>query len=301
MLFWKPKPKKKAEKPTAKRQIAPSAIELPKDIPHITISKPEKSAVKGSTVTQAKKPRHYQKEFLTTFKQIASAGYRSFEVWNDFVVMAACALSNPVDKTHFEEREKRYLKIIRKYRKKEQALFPELLAHTVMALEANPEQDFLGSMYMELDLGSKRLQQIFTPYHICQFMAAITVENVAEQVKEHGYISINDPCCGGGATLIAGVNEARKQLEKADLNYQNHVLVVAQDIDECVALMCYIQLSLLGVAGYVKVGDSLTEPMTTGDKLDHYWFMPMHFSNIWTMRRVFRGFDSLMNEKGDKL
>ena len=121
MLFWKPKPKKKAKKPTAKRQIAPSAIELPKDIPHITIPKPEKSAVKGSTVTQAKKPRHYQKEFLTTFKQIASAGYRSFEVWNDFVVMAACALSNPVDKTHFEEREKRYLKIIRKYRKKEQA------------------------------------------------------------------------------------------------------------------------------------------------------------------------------------
>lgn len=154
MLFWKPKPKKKAKKPTAKRQIAPSAIELPKDIPHITIPKPEKSAVKGSTVTQAKKPRHYQKEFLTTFKQIASAGYRSFEVWNDFVVMAACALSNPVDKTHFEEREKRYLKIIRKYRKKEQALFPELLAHTVMALEENPEQDFLGSMYMELDLGS---------------------------------------------------------------------------------------------------------------------------------------------------
>lgn len=126
-------------------------------------------------------------------------------------------------------------------------------------------------------------------------MAAITVENVAEQVNEHGYISINDPCCGGGATLIAGVNEARKQLEKADLNYQNHVLVVAQDIDECVALMCYIQLSLLGV------GDSLTELMTTGDKLDHYWFMPMYFSNIWTMRRVFRGFDSLMNEKGDKL
>lgn len=35
MLFWKPKPKKKAEKPTAKRQIAPSAIELPKDIENV--------------------------------------------------------------------------------------------------------------------------------------------------------------------------------------------------------------------------------------------------------------------------
>lgn len=81
MLFWKPKPKKKAEKLTVKRHIAPSAIEPPKDIPHITIPKPEKSAAKGSTVTQTEKPRHYQKEFLTTFKQITSAGYRSFEVW----------------------------------------------------------------------------------------------------------------------------------------------------------------------------------------------------------------------------
>lgn len=80
---------------------------------------------------------------------------------------------------------------------------------------------------MELDLGSKRLQQIFTPYHICQLMAAITVENVAEASQRAWLYFVNDPCCGGGATLIAGVNEARKQLEKADLNYQNHVLVVA--------------------------------------------------------------------------
>lgn len=64
MLFWKPKPKKKAKKPTAKRQIAPSAIELPKDIPHITIPKPEKSAVKGSTVTQAKSHAIIRKNFL---------------------------------------------------------------------------------------------------------------------------------------------------------------------------------------------------------------------------------------------
>ena len=142
MLFWKPKPKKKAEKPTAKRQIAPSAIELPKDIPHITIPKPEKSAVKGSTVTQAKKPRHYQKEFLTTFKQIASAGYRSFEVWNDFVVMAACALSNPVDKTHFEEREKRYLKIIRKSEKRNRRCSPNCLLTLLWPWKRTPNRIF---------------------------------------------------------------------------------------------------------------------------------------------------------------
>lgn len=66
-------------------------------------------------------------------------------------------------------------------------------------------------------------------------------------------------------------------------------LVVAQDIDETVALMCYIQLSLLGVAGYVKVGNSLTEPMTGNDNKENYWFTPMYFSNVWVLRRIFGG------------
>ena len=85
--------------------------------------------------------------------------------------MFACSLSNPVDKFHYEEREKRYLKIIKKYNKREQEQFPELAAYVVMALEENPEQDFLGSIFMELNLGDKSNSQFFTPYHVCELMA----------------------------------------------------------------------------------------------------------------------------------
>lgn len=120
-------------------------------------------------------------------------------------------------------------------------------------------------------------------------MAEMTMDDTVKKVEQDGYISINDPCCGAGATLIAGIHAARKQLEKANLNHQNHLLVVAQDIDETVALMCYIQLSLLGVAGYVKVGNSLTEPMTDNDDKENYWFTPMYFSNVWVLRRIFGG------------
>lgn len=142
---------------------------------------------------------------------------------------------------------------------------------------------------MNLELGDDSKAQIFTPYHVCQLMAAITIGNVRSEVEEKGYITICDPCCGAGATLIAGINEARKQLEKADLNFQNHVLVAAQDIDYTVALMCYIQLSLLGLAAYVKVGNSLTEPMCSTDTMENYWFTPIYFSEIWAVRRLFRG------------
>lgn len=87
-------------------------------------------------------------------------------------------------------------------------------------------------------------------------------------------------------------------LQKADgkehLNFQNHVLVSAQDIDELVALMCYLQISLLGVAGYVKVGNSLTEPITSDDTLENYWFTPMYFSDIWETRRTIQRIRSVM-------
>lgn len=212
-----------------------------------------------------------------------------WEVWKDFVVMFACALSNPIDKSHYDEREALYLKTIQKYNKQEQEIFPQLCAETVLALEANPEQDFLGKIFMDLGLGNDAGGQFFTPYHVCEIMAKITIGELLPQVKEKGYITINDCACGAGATLIAAVNEARRQLEKENLNFQNHVLITAQDIDYTTALMCYIQLSLLGVAGYIKIGNTLTEPMRSNDTLENYWFTPMYFSSVWAVRRLFKG------------
>ncbi len=58
--------------------------------------------------------------------------------------MFACALSNPVDKDHFDEREALYLRAIKKYNKQEQPLFSELAAYTVAALEENQEQVLFG-------------------------------------------------------------------------------------------------------------------------------------------------------------
>ncbi len=229
----------------------------------------------------------YRKAFLKTFSELART-HHNWSVWNDFVTMLSCAISNSLDKTNYEKREALYLSIINGYDKPEQKLFPELAAHTVMALEKNPEQDFLGSLFMELNLGDHWKQQVFTPYDVCRLMAEITTENISEQVKNDGFISINDCACGAGATLIAAINEARRQLEKEHLNFQNHVLIAAQDIDFTAAMMCYIQLSLMGAAGYVKVGNSLTDPMMPNNDSKNYWFTPMYFSEVWVTRRLIK-------------
>lgn len=203
--------------------------------------------------------------------------------------MYACAISNAVDKSHFNEREAMYLKRIQKYSKKEQELFPQLAAEVVLALEKNPEQDFLGKIFMELNLSNDSGGQFFTPYNVCRMMAEMTVGDVVAHVEKHGYITINDPACGAGATLIAAVHAAAKPLSEAGFNWQNHVLVTAQDIDYTVALMCYIQLSLLGAAAYIKIGNTFTEPMDSTDTLENYWFTPMYFSGVWSARRLFKG------------
>lgn len=296
MAFWKKRSKQsiaaKGKVYTASPKITPKTepkLQPKEELPH----QPEPQ--------MESRQQNARQEFLKTFRQLTYR-HRAWDIWRDFVIMLACSISNAVDKTHFEEREARYMQIIRKYNKQEQALFPELAAQTVLALEENPGQDFLGGIFMELNLGNESGGQFFTPYHVCEVMSKIAMENdVAQRVKEQGYITINDPCCGAGATLIAGVHEARKQLEKQNLNYQNHVLVIAQDIDEVVAMMCYIQLSLLGIAAYIKVGNTFTEPMIRNDNLENYWFTPIYFSDVWTMRRALHMMEELFErENPDK-
>lgn len=301
MLFWKKKPKRSAtDKPKTKIGSSKEILKQePKPEAILPLAKPKPDIPKKSATAKREiKPQDARKEFLRVFKQLT---YRHgvWDIWRDFIIMFACSLSNPLDKSHYDERENRYLKIIKKYNKQEQNLFPELVAHTVMALEENPEQDFLGGIFMELNLGNSSNGQFFTPYHVCDLMAKIAMhENVAREVNEKGYITISDSCCGAGATLIAGIHEARRQLEKENLNYQNHVLVVAQDIDETVALMCYIQLSLLGVAAYIKIGNTFTEPISPNDTTENYWFTPIYFSDVWVTRRLVRKMDDLL--KGEK-
>jgi len=269
---------------------APEPEPSPEIIPPLAPEKEKKTAPSRST----------GKEFLRIFKQLTEQ-HHPWDIWKDFIVMFACAISNAVDKAEYDKREERYMSIIKRYDKDDQMRFPELVAAVVMALDENQEQDFLGRLCMELELGNDAKAQIFTPYSICRMMAEISVGDVCEEVDIKGCITIHDPCCGAGATLIAGVHEAKRQLEVFDLDYRQHVFVAAQDIDETVALMCYIQLSLLGVAGYVKVGNSLTEPMTTLDSFENYWFTPMCFSEAWTTRRMIRSIDDILkgarNEK----
>lgn len=184
-MFWKKK-KLKRKQPVKKqipKHIADNLKYGEKVAEGFKEEVSEKPNRKKPAGKNSEKHLDARKEFLRVFRQLTYR-HRSWDVWSDFIIMFACALSNPVDKNHFDEREALYLRTIKKYNKQEQPLFSELAAYTVVALEENQEQDFLGSIYTELGLNSKEHEQIFTPYHICELMAEITMEDVVEKGQE---------------------------------------------------------------------------------------------------------------------
>lgn len=234
----------------------------------------------------------YQSEFVQKLDSLCTIK-SLWQVWSDFVAMASLSIANALDrtsKTH-DVREEEYLAITRGYSTGELTTFAELLSILVLALEENPEQDFLGELFSSLNLMSHWKGQFFTPYHIGRLMSTIGIEQCKEGILENGWTSITDPCCGAGSLLIAMRNEMVRQ----GFNSQQ-ALYVAQDIDRTTAMMCFLQLSLLGCAGYVVVGNSLTHPVvsSTGSTLliapledQEVWIMPALYDKIWHCRMQF--------------
>ena len=228
-----------------------------------------------------------QKVIAKSFEGLCGRHSR-WEVWADWITMSACSISCAVDATHREDREELYQTARTKYTEAELQVMAEMLGMVVSALDENPDQDLLGEIFMALNLGNEHNGQFFTPYNVCRAMSQLTIGDVAVQVEAQGWVSAADPACGAGALLVAFANECLRQ----KVNYQTSVLFVAQDIDFTVGLMCYIQLSLLGCAGYVVIGDSLAHPSTAYDRRGliprdegNVWYTPMYFRDIWHWRR----------------
>lgn len=229
------------------------------------------------------------KHIVSLFNKLIGA-HQLWELWEDAMTFYALSISNVVDERFKAEREERYMNTVKKYRPEEMQIFTEIFAEIVIQMEREPEQDFLGDLYMTLDLGSHWHGQFFTPYNVCKCMAEMQVQ-LPQTKDDVAPITVNDPACGGGALLVAAFHTYRKRLQKLGLNPQSYMLCTAQDISVVAALMCYIQLSLQGIAAKIKIADSLSDPMVDADNGSNIWYTPMYFSNVWVTRRMLRRID----------
>lgn len=206
----------------------------------------------------------YLKEFTSKLQSLGRSK-RIYEVFKDFLTLSTCALAQPFYRS--DEIEQIYLETVNRYTKEQAEEFSKLLAFLVLGLEQAP-QDFLGQVFMSLNLGSQANGQYFTPYSVCKFMAEINFTEI-ESFQNKQLITLSEPCCGSGALIIAFAQTLREH----NINYQQNLFVEAIDISEMCFKMTYIQLSLLGIPAKVVQGDSLSL------KFQHVLYTPFYFVN----------------------
>ena len=104
-----------------------------------------------------------EKEFLKDFDKLCVTR-STWQVWQDFVTLSACSISNTIEPREEVRkiREKEYLSVSKRYSPEELNVMCRLLADTVEAFEKEPGQDYLGELYMNLNLGQNQKGQFFT-------------------------------------------------------------------------------------------------------------------------------------------
>lgn len=220
----------------------------------------------------------YKKSFQKNFDKL-SFKYGEFNIFHDFVKICAISLYNSFSKD--QKMEKEYLNTIGCYEKEDIDLFTKMFGDLIMMYQTVGDVvDILGPFYSRENLYNPHLEQYFTPPHIAEVMAHITIdnqENFKQRIKEKGFMTMCEPTCGSGVMIIA----LAKILKKAGINYQADLFVIANDISEVCVYMTYIQLSLYGIPAIVYCGDALA------GKSKFKMETPLYFLQYWKFRNAF--------------
>lgn len=193
---------------------------------------------------------HSRNRFVSVFKS-TGRHLRRWEVFSDFLSLVASELD--IARIRTPESIEHCRKICARYEASDIANMQEMFCLMVCALEAK-FHDFLGAIFMELELGDNWRGQYFTPYSVQSLMARMLMPGVRDTIRREGIVTISDPACGAAGMLIAYA----ECLLEADINPSVQMFGSCIDIDPVAADMAFIQLSLLGIAAEVVTGNTLT-------------------------------------------
>ncbi|WP_254313081.1 N-6 DNA methylase [Rahnella aceris] len=212
----------------------------------------------------------HKKQFISIFNETARYHHRN-KVFRDFITLAAASIHNGINCN--DELEKEYMETVRQYEAKDAERMAMLLAEVVMGLEAE-SGDFLGSLYMTLELGEAARGQFFTPFCVSRMMAEMQLVDIDSLLADKPFFTVYEPACGSAGMLLA----IAEVLREKGFNPTRHLWVSCIDIDPVASGMAYIQLSLMGLAGEVVTGNALS-----GERR-RVMYTPAHWIGNWSYR-----------------
>lgn len=202
-------------------------------------------------------------EYIRQFHKLVDkfVGHNHWEIYTDFLQLAADAFLS--DRTPEHPREKHYMEIMSKYKDEEPGYFGDMLG-CVMCYMAQNNKEIISEMW-ENYASNAQLGQFFTPWHVCQFMAEMQLQNVDwEQYTPEEPCRIADPSCGGGRTLVAA-------LQKVPLHKLDSVLFHGIDIDGMVCCAAALNMLFFNANSYIVHGNALTCEVYHVYRTIHHW------------------------------
>lgn len=194
-----------------------------------------------------------RRQFIRVFKDTARS-LRRWDVFRDFITLATSELD--LARIRTPENIESSRKICAKYSDSDIRNLHELFWLMICALEAK-FHDFLGAIFMELELGDDRNGQYFTPYQVQSLLARLVKPEIPDPgnvITREGFVTVSDPASGSAGMIIAYA----ENLLEAGYNPSEQMYAHCVDIDPIAADMSFIQLSLLGIPAQVVTGNSLT-------------------------------------------
>ncbi len=190
-------------------------------------------------------------------KKMESFRYKHgmLSAFQDALAMWTFALSNKFDYPARDRRERQYLEIAKKYNGAELEQFADIFADVMSLLtrcHTDGFDDYLGCVYMNMDLGNKGSGQFFTPYHLSKLMAKMLFN--PDTLPAEGVVTMNEPTCGAGGMIMALADTLWNDHK---FNYSDRLLVIAQDIDIKCVYMTYLQTALAGIPAVIYHGDTM--------------------------------------------
>lgn len=211
-----------------------------------------------------------RQQFIRTFKETARHLHR-WDVFRDFITLAASELD--LARIRTPENVERSEIICAKYDSDDIQNLKRLFCLMVNALESK-FHDFLGAIFMKLELGADEKGQYFTPYSVQSMMARMLFPGARKTIDREGFITVSDPASGAAGMIVAWA----ECLLDAGYNPSWHMFGSCIDVDPIAADMAFIQLSLLGIAAEVVTGNTLTM------NLHQVRYTPVYYFNEWESR-----------------
>ena len=248
-----------------------SFFDQAKEAAPVTPVKPALPAVNAQTMPRRTMSiEDARRRFVSVFRDTAR-NLRRWEVFCDFITLAASELDMARIRT--PENIERSREICAKYSESDISNMHELFGLMICALEAK-FHDFLGAIFMELELGDDRNGQYFTPYNVQSLLARLLMPDFDETIRREGFVKVSDPASGAAGMIVAYA----ELLLEAGYNPSEQMFGSCIDIDPIAADMAFIQLSLLGIPAEVITGNALTM------QLNRVRYTPVYYINNFEKR-----------------